>query len=193
MFSLLLLFLIHISLFSQSRWFSSSDLSLVFPNQMRYLFTDDANRSVFVDLPVGTGSMLKSFSAEYSYNYLLLNKVSIGVTGGFQTYTRFDYQFIKLGGIIRYYFVDTENVFTYVQYARDISINRSTSNGGHDFKLGLEFPVLRRERFNINAKIYNQTDILNIEHTSPILNYVDEEPIQMKIKSLGIGVGVRFK
>lgn len=183
-----------ISTFSQSRWFSNTDCSLVFPNEMRYLFADENNRSTFVNMPIGTGSMLKGFSLEYSYNYMIFNKLSIGILGGFQAYTAgYDYQFAKLGAVLRYHFVDSDNVFTYVQYSKEISINNATSNGGDDVRLGLEFPVIKKERFNINATIFNEIGLLDLEETSPVLDYYGEQPISMKIKSLGIGVGIRFK
>ena len=113
--------------YSQSKWDTSIELDFVFPNQKDYFYNDSDNRIFNTDLN-DSGFLLSSFGLQGNYNYYLFRKLSVGVLGGIQTETKQNFIMLKLGGILRYYFVDRDNVYIYLQNANNFSLNTEVMN-----------------------------------------------------------------
>ncbi|QDH80976.1 hypothetical protein FKX85_18770 [Echinicola soli] len=190
------LFIISILIFcsgctyAQDRWISNIELDLVFPNKKHYLYFD-GRKNYDVELK-DHGFLLKSFGVHGDYNYLLFKKLSIGVLGGFQTLSDPDYVMLKLGGILRYYFVDPNNVYVYLQDAHNFTLDKDKFKSGNNFRLGLGFPFLKRDRFNLNANIFFEQNYFKLDGTKPLLGYANEDPTRLSVKSYGISFGVKF-
>ena len=190
---LLILFSGYNCVYAQERWISNIELDFVFPNKKDYFYNDGDNKINDVELS-NQGFLLKSFGIHGDYNYLLLKKLSIGALGGFQTLSDPDYVMLKLGGILRYYFVDPDNVYIYLQDAHNFSLNKEKFKSGNNLRLGLGFPFLKRESFNLNANIFYEQNYFKLDGATPLLGLPvnDEIPRSLTVKSLGISLGVNF-
>lgn len=174
---------------SEAKWYSLAELDFVFPNNKVYFYNDLNNRILDTELAVD-GFLLNSFGLQYSYNYLLFSKFSIGVVTGFQTHTEPNLFLIKLGGIIKYHFVDKNNIFVYLQDANNFSLDKDKFKSGNNFRLGMGFPVLKKEGFNLNTNLFFEQNYFKLDGTTPLLS--DERPRSLTLKSLGVSVGIKF-
>lgn len=86
-----------------------------------------------------------SYGLLYSINYNVFKKLSLGLITGFQSHNNPDFSMLKLGGSVKYFFVDSNNVYTYIDLANDFSLNKNQFKNGGNFRLGIGFPVMKRE------------------------------------------------
>ncbi|MBZ9632488.1 hypothetical protein LB465_17030 [Salegentibacter sp. LM13S] len=190
LFTLTILIFICFSSFGQenkdssSKWYSTAEFDVIPPYEVRYGYGIE-NRGNRVNLEENL-----SLGAQYTYNYLLFKKLSIGAVGGFQLRSRPNYFIPKLGGVIRYFFVDSNNVYIYLHDAVNFSLDKSRFEYGNNFRFGLGFPLLKRPGFNINANAFFEQNYLHLDGSDPILN--DEDPGNLFYKSVGFSLGVKF-
>ena len=81
-----------------NKWYSTAEVDFIFPNKYRYNYgtghggTDDEIKP--------SGFLLKSFGAQYTYNYTFFSKLSVGSLAGIQTLSEpSNFFMIKVGGI----------------------------------------------------------------------------------------------
>lgn len=175
----------------QSKWDTSIELDFMFPNKKSYFYNDPNDKIVEAELQ-DDGFLLNSFGIQGNYSFFVFKKLSIGVLGGFQTQSKPDFLMLKLGGILRYYFVGRDNVYVYLQNANNFSIDRKKFQNGNNFRLGLGFPLIKRDKFNINGNIFFEQNYFDLDNSESLLNLLDEKPRSLTVKSIGISLGVKF-
>lgn len=190
-FFIILFLLIYGLGYSQNKWETSLELDFVFPNKKDYFYNDSNNKIIDAELK-DDGFLLSSFGIQGNYNYYLFKKLSIGVLGGFQTQSKPDYSMLKLGGILRYHFVDIDNVYIYIQDANNFTLNKSRFKSGNNLRLGLGFPFIKKEGFNITGNLFFEQNYFKLDNAEPLLNLTDERPRSLTVKSFGISLGVKF-
>ena len=177
--------------YSQNRWETSVELDFVFPNKKDYFYNDSNNKIIDTELR-DDGFLLSSFGIQGNYNYYLFKKLSIGVLAGFQTQSDPDFSLIKLGGILRYHFVDRNNVYIYLQDANNFTLNKDQFKSGNNLRLGLGFPFIKKERFNMVGNLFFEQNYFKLDNAEPLLNLIDERPRSLTVKSFGISLGIKF-
>ena len=177
--------------YSQSKWDTSIELDFVFPNQKDYFYNDSDNRIFNTDLN-DSGFLLSSFGLQGNYNYYLFRKLSVGVLGGIQTETKQNFTMLKLGGILRYYFVDRDNVYIYLQNANNFSLNTDKFKSGNNLRLGLGLPFIRRESFSITSNLFFEQNYFKLDNAEPLLGFSSERPRSLTVQSIGISLGIKF-
>lgn len=188
----LILFILVCSFgYSQNKWETSLELDFVFPNKKDYFYKDSNNRIIDTELK-DDGFLLSSFGIQGNYNYYLFKKLSVGVLGGFQIQSKPDFSMLKLGGILRYHFVDRDNVYLYIQDANNFTLNKSRFKSGNNLRLGLGFPFIKKEKFNITCNLFFEQNYFKLDNAEPLLNQIDEKPRSLTVKSFGISLGVKF-
>lgn len=189
------LFVIFISVFtvgySQNKWDTSIELDFVFPNQKKYFYNDSDNRIFDTELN-DYGFLLSSFGLQGNYNYFLFKKLSLGILGGFQTETKQNFTMIKLGGILRYYFVDRDNVYVYLQDANNFSLNTDRFQNGNNLRLGLGLPIMKRESYSLTSNLFFEQNYFRLDNAEPLLGFADERPRSLTVQSIGVSLGVKF-
>lgn len=190
-FFVILFILIYGLGYSQNKWETSLELDFVFPNKKDYFYNDSNNKIIDTELK-DDGFLLSSFGIQGNYNYYLFKKLSIGILGGFQTQSKPDYSMLKLGGILRYHFVDRDNVYIYIQDANNFTLNKSRFKSGNNLRLGLGFPFIKKEGFNITGNLFFEQNYFKLDNAEPLLNLTDERPRSLTVKSFGISLGVKF-
>jgi hypothetical protein len=191
---LMLLFLsfVTVSTAQNSKFYSTAEIDFVFPKNLDYDYSGVGRGGSNTDI-TKSGFLLTSFGAQYTYNYLLFSKFSVGALGGFQTFSDPDFSMLKIGGIMKFFFVDVDNVYTYIQVARAISLNKDQFKDGTGGRFGIGFPVLKWDNLAINTNVFVEHTQLDLEGAKPLLNYINEKPSNLSYrKTLGISFGVQF-
>lgn len=177
--------------FSQNKWVTSLELDFVFPNKKDYFYNDSNNKIIDTELK-DDGFLLNSFGLQGSYNYLIFKKLSIGVIGGFQTQSKPDFSMIKLGGVLKYYFVDRDNVFVYLQDANNFTLDKEKFKSGNNLRLGLGFPFIKKNAFDIVGNLFFEQNYFKLDGSEPLLGGLNERPRSLTVKSFGVSLGVKF-
>mgnify|MGYP001045013334 FL=1 len=176
---------------SQSKWETSIELDFIFPNKKDYFYNDSSNRIKEAEIK-DDGFLLNSFGIQASYNYFLFKKMSIGIVGGMQTKSNPKLSLIKLGGILRFYFVDRDNVYIYLQDANNFTLNKEKFKSGNNLRLGLGFPIKKRGNFDIVGNLFFEQNYFKLDGSKPLLNLTDEIPRSLTVKSFGVSLGLKF-
>jgi len=169
---------------NKKTWYSTIELEGISPYEARYDYGIE-NRGKSVDLNKDL-----SLGLLYTFNYMIFRKFSFGIIGGFQTHFNPSFNMPKIGGTIRYFFVDQDNVYIYLHDAVNISLDKSQFDYGNNFRVGIGFPILKRENFNINTNLFFEQNYLHLDGSDPLI--ADEDPGNIYYKSLGISLGIKF-
>jgi hypothetical protein len=176
---------------SSKKWYSTADLEFINPSNVEYdygIYSSQYNAIIGKTDEITNAK--PSFGVSYSFNYNILKKLSVGLLTGYQNHARPDFSMLKLGGVIKYFFVDNNNVYTYINVANNFSLNKEQFNNGANFRLGLGFPVLKRDAFNLNINAFWEQNFLRMDGAKPLFD--KEEPNTTVLKSYGISVGIKF-
>lgn len=176
---------------SQEKWVFSSQVDFVFPNKQSYFYNDSSNKIFDQDLE-NDGFLLRSFGIQIDANYLVFKKFSIGVLSGLQTQSKPSFTFLKLGGIIRYYFNDTNSGYLYLHDAHNFSLNSDQFKSGNNIRFGVGFPILKKPSYNLALNIFVEQNFLRLDGGKRLLGFADEIPRELTIKSFGLSVGFYF-
>ncbi|MBU2950378.1 hypothetical protein KO493_06690 [Tamlana agarivorans] len=98
---------------------------------------------------------------------------------------------LRLGGNLKFYFVDDDNVFAYLRYARNITVDKDKFSNGNNLRLGIGFPFLKRDDFNLNLNVFGDINHFDLEDTDPLV-FGNEDPVSIFFRSYGISVGIKF-
>lgn len=131
-----------------------------------------------------------SYGILYSLNYPIFNKLTLGAVGGIQHQVQQEITALKLGGILRYHFVNYESVNINLMTAYNVALSENIDSEMANVRLGLQFPVARTDDFNLNLNVFG--DYNYYIYNTPILNEANEEPRNILFRSYGISLGIQF-
>jgi len=189
--TLFLLFIITIS-YSQSKWIKTGSIDFIFPNKKSYLYVDEMHHAYDTEL-VDTGFLLTSFAIQGDYSYLVFKKLSIGALVGYQTQSKPNLSMIKLGGILKYYMIDRDYPYLYLQLANGFTTNKKKYKSGYNIRFGFSVPFLKKEKYNLNANLFVEQTFFNFKYDSEkILGLPNEKPGDILEKSYGISFSIQF-
>lgn len=175
----------------RKKWYSTAEIEFINPYKVEYdygLYSSQYNAQIGKTDEITNSK--PSFGVSYSFNYNLFKKLSLGLLTGYQSHARPDFSMLKLGGVLKYFFVDSNNVYTYIDVANDFSLNKDQFKNGSNFRLGLGFPVLKRDEFNLNVNVFWEQNFLRMEGAKPLFD--KETPSTTVLNSYGISLGLKF-
>jgi hypothetical protein len=175
------------------KWYSNADFELIFHNKAEYSYSYigfDNQKYTIWDEELNAKS--PAFGITYSYNYMVFKKISLGVLTGYKSYSKPDFSIIELGGVLKYFFVDTNNVFIYSSLSNEISLNKDHFKSGTNARIGIGFPLVRERKFNINLNLFAEQNFLRLNGAQPLFNYNKEKPGDVVYKSYGVSAGIKF-
>lgn len=173
------------------RWHSTIDVEFINPSKVEYsygIYNSDYDAIIGGDDEIVNTN--PSFGALYSINYNVFKKLSLGVITGIQYMNSPDYSMLKLGGSIKYFFVDSNNVYTYLDIAYDHSLNKNQFENGMNTRIGIGFPFLKRDTYNLNINIFYEVNDLTLDGSQPLL--YSEIPKNIIFRSYGLSVSAKF-
>ena len=190
---LILLLICNLTSYSQEKkWYSSSEIDFIFDNEFTYLYHNGSLRyNSFTWEP--DGFLLNTYAIQYDYNYLIFSKLSVGAVGGFEFQKDpNNYPMLKLGAVMRYFFVDDDNVYSYIQVLNSFTVDKEKFKNGVNARIGLGYPVLKEDSYNVKMNLFLQQNHFNLSGAKPIFNIENEHPSYLKVHSFGISFGVQF-
>lgn len=184
-FIIILFLFIYLKGYSQDKWYSTTEVDFIVPSKTEYSYSAN-NAYTEINLASKT-----SFALLYSINYQLLNKFSVGLLTGIQQQSGAKFFMYKLGGNIKYYFVDSDNVYTYLQYAHNFTVDKDKFNFGDNLRIGIGFPVMKRDAFNLNLNVFYDINSFDLSGSNPLV-FDNVKPSSIYFRSYGISLGVKF-
>jgi len=189
--TLILFFLLSLTGYSQDhsdKLFSNIDIEFIVANKVEYDYHYNDQPGLHIDEIANTKPAL---GASYSYNFNLFKKLSLGVISGFQFQERPDLSMFKLGSTIKYFFVNNDNVFIFLNpYTYNFSLKKDQFKNGSNTRFGIGFPVLKRDDFNLNINVYYEVNDLSLYGSKPL--YSNEIPQNIIFRSFGVSIGTQF-
>lgn len=176
---------IHLNGYSQNKWYSTTELDFIVPSETEYGYSAN-NAYTEINLASKT-----SFALVYSINYQIFNRFSAGLLTGIQQQSGAKFFMYKLGSNIKYYFVDSDNVYTYLQYAHNFTIDKDKFNFGDNVRIGIGFPLMKRDTFNLNLNIFYDINSFDLSGSNPLV-FDNVKPSSIYFRSYGISLGVKF-
>jgi hypothetical protein len=164
------------------KWLSTTELGFIVPNKTEYNYSFNN---------VGTLDSKISLAFQYSINYQVYNKLSIGALVGIQEQYGPNFFMYKIGANIRYNFVDAENAFAYFQYSPNFTVNKDKFKNGNNLRIGIGLPFFKKDNFNLNLNIFHEINHFNLSGSKPLI-FGNEKPESIYFRSFGISLGVKF-
>ncbi len=184
-FIIIFFVIIHLNGYSQNKWYSTAELDFIVPSKTEYGYSAN-NAYTEINLASKPGLALM-----YAINYQLFNKFSVGLLTGVQQQYGAKFFMYKLGSNIKYYFVDPDNVYTYLQYAHNFTIDKDKFNFGDNLRIGIGFPVMKREVLNLNLNVFYDINNFDLSGSKPLV-FDNVKPSSIYFRSYGISLGVKF-
>ena len=191
---IIIVLLIYSNVFCQEKikkLYSSIDIEFINPNKVEYyygLYSPEYKAIIGGQNKIeNTGS---SFGISYSIHYNVFKKLSLGAITGFQNQNNPDFRMLKLGGSINYFFVDNYNIYAYLNITNNFTLDKTQFKTGTNVRIGIGFPIMKREKFNLNVNLFYETNDLILEGTKPLFN--SEIPDNIIFRCYGLGLGIKL-
>lgn len=182
-FIFLILALCFNGLYSQNKLFSKVELDFIVPSTIEYNYSNNN---------VGSSINLESkisLALQYSVNYNLSRKVNFGLLTGIQQQYGANFFMYKIGGRMQYHFVDIDNVYSYIHYAGNFTVDRDKFKNGNNLRVGIGFPIIRK--INSTLNVFYDINHFNLSGAQPLV-FGNELPESIFFRSFGISLGVKF-
>ncbi len=180
-----MLLLFYTTSYSQDKWFSTAELDFIVPSKIEYGYSFN---NIYDEINLDSKA---SIALQYSVNYQLFNKLSVGALIGIQNQYGANFFMYKIGSHVRYYFVDSDNVYTYLHYAGNFTVDKDKFKNGNNLRIGIGFPIMKRTAFNLNLNIFYEINHFILSGAKPLI-FGNETPGSIFFRSFGISLGVKF-
>lgn len=190
---ILLVVLSGSSVFAQRTYFHT-ELSSVFPTSGQSIYSfAELDRSVFTgDITLINKEVELEekvlWDLEFSYNYFLFRKFSVGAATGLISYSNPSVLSAKLGGVIRYTFIKEFKANAFITITGLFPFRTGFEIDMGQAKMGLSMPVAQFDKSELTLSLYRSYVTYTL--TKPILR--NEEPTSFHHRGWGLGLGLRF-
>lgn len=171
------------------KWFSNLEIEFGVNNEVLYDYSLYDNNNLISERSAELDNKT-SYGILYNINYPILNKLTFGVVTGFQYQEQQKISALKLGGILRYHFVNYESVNINLMTAYNIALSNNIESDMANVRFGLQLPIKRMDDFNLNLNIFS--DYNYFVYKEKILNQINEKPNSIIFRSFGISLGLQF-
>ena len=166
---------------SYKRWNSFADLNFIIPGDIEY-HLEKSPLPIYLDHSF-------TYGLNYSYEYSLFRKFSIGGVTGVTLLAEPTLPTLKYGLIFRFTFVQEYKANIYFHTAGYLPLNNRTRADFGELRLGLNFPISRGEKYSLTAGIF-LTAVSN-QLAKPLMEST-KDPDRVRYNGTGFSVGLRF-
>lgn len=171
-------------------WFSNVEIEFGVNSQVEYDYAlYDRNDKLVSGMGINLERKV-SYGILYSINYPVLNKLTIGAISGFQYQSQQKISALKIGGILRYHFINYESVNINLMTAYNIALSNNIESQMGNIRLGLQFPITKTDVFNLNLNLFGDYNYYVVREK--ILNELYESPSTLIFRSYGFSLGLQF-
>ncbi|MBA6151568.1 hypothetical protein [Gelidibacter maritimus] len=171
-------------------WFSNVEIEFGVNSQVEYDYAlYDRNDKLVSGMGINLERKV-SYGILYSINYPVLNKLTIGAMSGVQYQSQQKISALKIGGILRYHFINYESVNINLMTAYNIALSNNIESQMGNIRLGLQFPITKTDAFNLNLNVFGDYNYYVVREK--ILNELYESPRTLIFRSYGFSLGLQF-
>lgn len=171
-------------------WFMNVEIEFGVNNEVDYDYALYDNNDQLISGMGTTLTKKTSFGILYTINYPIFNKLTLGGVTGLQYQSQQKVSALKIGGILRYHFINYESVNINLMTAYNVALSNNIGSDMGNVRLGLQFPIKKLEDFNLNLNIFS--DYNYYIYKEPILNEINERPNNIIYRSFGFSLGLQF-
>ena len=163
-----------------SRTYSLAELDFIIPRSNKVVYSYDGGEVVLSERPL--------YGLNYSYNYDLFRKFSVGAVTGISYLSNPKFTTAKLGGRFAFTFIKEYNANVFLQIAAHIPLQNNIEFDLGDVRLGVNFPIVRADDFSVHLGVF--VTYISYKVTKPL--FFSEKPDVLEYQGTGINLGVRF-
>jgi len=189
-FLFLILFFSLLRIHAQKKTYIDIGLDFSGPQSKSYFFNDSEN-AIYNEEIEETGLLLY-YGINASYEYFLLNKWSVGILAGINTDSQQKFSHLRLGGILKYYYITEKKHHFFLSVANNKSLNKNKYTDGTNLKLGMAFPFYSFDNKTFILDLFWEQNYYKMDGANKLLNLPDELPRSLTVKSLGLGFHFYF-
>jgi len=188
-----LLFVItSLSAFAQKKSYLEAGIDISAPQTKNYFYNNADNSINYVSIKE-QGWLLNNYGLNFSYNYLLFKRLSIGTLSGVYSDSKQKFSHLRLGGVVRYFFIKDKNYNFNLKLGKNITFDKKKFNNGVNFKISFGIPVYTlKERNKILLDLFWEQNYYELDGSNKLLNLNDEIPRTLTVHSRGISLNVMF-
>ena len=188
----ILLGFISLSIFAQNKHYLEANLDISAPNTKNY-FYNNADHSINYVSIKEQGWLLNNYGANFSYNYLIFKRLSIGTLTGIYSDSRQKFSHLRLGGIVRFFYIKEKYHNVSIKVGQNITFDKKKFNKGSNIKIGLGFPIYKiDENKHILLDLFWEGNYYELDGGNKLLGLSDEIPRTLIVHSYGISLGLKF-
>lgn len=171
-------------------WFSNVEVEFAINHEVRYDYALYDNNDRLISGKTAKLDNKTSFGILYNINYPVFNKLTLGAASGYQYQSQLKISALKLGGILRYHFLNYESVNINLMTTYNLALSNNIDSDMANVRLGLQFPIRRTDDFILNLNIFG--DYNYYVYQEIILNDINERPSDLIFRSYGFSLGIQF-
>ncbi len=187
-----LLIIITLSSSAQKTGYFEINLDLSAPQSKDYFYNQSDNSINNIQINE-QGWLLNNYGINLSYNLLILKRLSIGTLSGFYSDTKQNFSHIRLGGLVRYFYVNNHEHNINIKLGENFSLDKAKFNSGVNSKIALGFSLFKvKNQKPIMLDIFWEQNYYELEGANKLLNLSDETPRTLTVHSYGLSLGILF-
>jgi len=187
----ILLGFISLSLFAQKKSYLEANLDISAPQTKAYFFNYEDNTINYVHI-VDQGWLLNNYGVNFSYNYLLLKRLSVGTISGLYSDSKQKFSHLRLGGVIRYFYIKEKNYNFNFKLGENISFDKKKFKNGVNLKIGFGIPVYKFNNKQLMLDLFWEQNYYVLDGANKLLGLNDVIPRTLIVHSYGISFNVMF-
>ncbi|MDO5638161.1 MAG: hypothetical protein Q4G18_13075 [Myroides sp.] len=181
--NILAIFILFVGVVSaqDKRWYSHAELDVVFPRIDKVTYS-------YIGGEIKLDEKLM-YGLNYSYNYNIFSKFSVGAVTGFTQMLNPELTTMKIGGVFRYTFIKEYQANAFLQITGHIPLSNKVAFDLGEVRAGVSMPIARFSNGNsMTLSLYVLYNSYNIK--KPL--FTTEVPDIVEYRGTGLSIGYRF-
>jgi len=188
----LLLVLISLSAFGQKKYYFEANIDISSPQTKNYFYNNADNSINYVSIKE-QGWLINNYGANFSFNYLIIKRLSIGTLTGIYSDSKQKFSHLRLGGLVRYFFIKDKDYNFNLKLGKNITFDKKKFNNGVNFKIGLGIPIYTiKQRTKILMDLFWEQNYYELDGSNKLIGLSDEIPRTLTVHSYGISLNLTF-
>lgn len=179
LFALTVLFSVF-SYAQDKRTYSLAELDFIIPRSGKVIYSYDKG-----EVPLDERLL---FGLNYSFNYNLFRKFSVGAVTGISYLSNPKFTTAKLGGRFAFTFIEEYKANAFLQITTQIPLQNNIGFDMGDIRLGINLPIVRASGYTVHLGVF--ATYISYKVTKPLFHA--EKPDILEYRGTGINLGVRF-
>ncbi len=177
---------------AQKKHYFEANVDLSAPQTKNY-FYNNADYSINWVSIKEQGFLLNDYGLNFSYNYLIFKRLSVGTLTGIYSDTKQKFTHIRLGGVLRFFYIKNKMHNFSLKLGQNIALDKQKFKMGVNFKIGLGVPIYElTENKHIMLDLFWEQNFYELDGADKLLGLSDEIPRALVIHAYGLSFNLLF-